>query len=203
MNKLGVRVVLAILVGTILGYSIAVGPGLYQQWKDHRALLDAMATNPAYKVIDIVESYNPRITVLNVIEDDESGAVIMWLIHDESGITQEEWIPYLVDTLAHLFESLMDIYPNHSAYALVFGQASDINTIEGVKTGIVSRGVYIMPSQSISMFLSEPTIESLDFLYSRGLFLFERPSLTLADVLPREPGFIWPWSGDDDCNTCP
>jgi len=183
-----IAVVASILLGLSILPAIDKGNELWQQHLYRRELV----TNPAYRVNADVESYNSRVTVLNVTEEDD-GPVVMWLIHNELGITQEEWIPYLVDTLAHLFEALLDVYPNRPAYVLAFAQAIDVNTIEGVKTGIVSRGIYVMPSHAVSMFLSEPTIESLDFLYGQGLLMFRRVSVSLADVLPREPRFIWPW----------
>jgi len=207
MNNPIVRIVLAILVGALLGYSIAVSPGLYQQWQDHRMLLEDMATNPAYRAIEEAESYNPRITVLNVIEiEAKSGSMVtMWALHDTAGIEEDEWQAYLVDTLAQLWQTLADNYPNKTSYAIVFAQLLTVPTIEGNKPQINGISVFLINKYALPKLIAEPTSETLDRLYVRGEFVFEwiaRQSAILVDILPREPGYIWIWDDGVNCNSC-
>lgn len=206
MNRLGVRIILAILVGVLLGYAVAAGPALYQQWQGSRALLNAMATEPAYAVVADVESYNPRVTVLNVLASDDGKYATIWILHDTAGITEDEWGAYLIDTLAHLYGAVRDAYPGCSAYAIIVAVPMRVSTIDGIKTQIRGGAAYILDSVGISRFLSNPTGDALDALLRVGQFIFEviyYNNVTLTEILPREPGFIWPWSnGDSGCNTC-
>ena len=206
MDKLWVRIVLAIFVGMLLGYSVAVGPGLYQQWQGHRALLEGMATEPAYQVIDAVEGYNPRVTVLNALASNDGRFVTVWILHDTSGLAEEGYLEYLIDTLAHLYQAMVDAYPGRDAYAIIIAIPENVNTIEGVKVQIRGGLAYILDRIGVSRFLVEPTGDTLDILIASGQFIFEvvyQRGLFLAEILPREPGFIWPWDGEAGCNTCP
>jgi len=207
MNNPIVRIVLAVLIGALLGYSIAVGPTLYQQILDNRALLEDMATNPAYRVIEEVEGYNPRITVLQVIkiESRQGSIVTMWVLQDAAGIEDNEWEAYLVDTLAHLWQTLADNYPTRSNYAVVFAQLLSVPTVEGNKPQIKGISVYLVEKHALPKLTREPTKETLDRLFVQGEFIYQwiaQKSAILIDILPREPGYIWIWDNGVDCNSC-
>ena len=205
MKGIVVRIILAIFVGTLIGYSIAIGPALYQQILDNRALLDAMATNPAYKVIEAIESHNPRVTVLTVTVVEERNNVAIWVLQDTVGLSEEEYPRYLVDTLANMWQALVDFYPRRANYIIVIGRVVQVSTVEGAKVQIRGISFFAMDSKTVQLFLDEPTEDSLDVLYAQGKLIFElfyRP-VTLEDILPRESGYIPPWGSGVDCNTCP
>ena len=195
-----VRIVLAIMVGMILGYSVAAGPGLYQQILDNRALLDAMATEPAYAVIEQVESNNSRVTVLNVLASSDSAYATVWILHDDMGLAEEGYLEYLIATLADIYQALVDNYPSRRIYAIIVGVVEAAPTIEGSKTQIRGALVYALDAYGVAEFLAAPTGATLDALIPQGRFTFDLiypQGIFLSEVLPREPGYIWPWPSDD------
>lgn len=206
MNKGRIALIVCIAVVVFLaGTLVQPGIELVEQYRGNQALLRRMATEPAYQVIDAVESYNPRVTVLNVIRSEEKrgGFVTAWVLHDTMGISEEEWQPYLLDTLAHLFQTLRDNYPGRRYYAIVVAVVEMVPTVEGPKAQARGGFLYILDANGISRFLNAPTSDTIDNLITQGQFIFEvvyYNNVVLDEILPREPGYIWPWNGD--CEPC-
>lgn len=199
------RIVLAVLIGLLVGYSFSVAPGVYQQIMDRRAILQEMATNPLYQVIADIEAANPNLTVLNIfnVEQRRYDVLELWAIHAPVDIPPEESAAYFAETMNILYQNLLDYKSAKHEYIIVFATYRSVQTVEGPKHQVVALFSYRMSADAIRSFLANPTPEQLDGMVERGTFRFAYHGyqpIALSEILPREPGFIWPWP--DECETC-
>lgn len=204
MNSPYVRIVLAILVGALVGYSAAVAPDYYQQWQDNRALLADMATNPVYQMIAEIEAANPNIVVLKSA-DTGKGQSILWIFHKQANVPEGEEEAYFLDLLSLLFGTLYEYMPGQQYYTLAFTTYRSVATTEGTKTQVIVISDYTITATGLETYFEEPTIDTLNVLVSHRLLQVQYLGfygITVADILPREPGYIWPWDMDSGCDTC-
>lgn len=193
MNKPWVKIVIALMLGALIGSVAVMAPAWIEIGKHNHAVLNDMLVNPAYVAVDYIETQEPGIVVLNVFSPHErkSGYSIIWVyVAPEAGGKDR-----LVPILRVCLEGIREAWPTAKGYSVVFAQPEKITTIDGVHTRIRMIASYAFTGGAVRRFLEDPTIETLDKLFNRGTFVFTPAYWTVAlrEVLPRLTGYVWPW----------
>lgn len=183
---------------------------LVNQYREEQALLQRMATDPIYELVDAVESANPNLTVLTVLETDTKGQsrVVVWVLHGNVEPVEDDSDVYVAEMLRLLMQSLLDYKPTKHIYTVVFGAYRETMTVEGSKAQVLALAAYSLSADSIRTFLQNPVPETLLLLERQRTFTFEYLGyyqIVCPEILPRESGYTYPWEkmqDADDCASC-
>jgi len=191
MNKPWVRIVMALAVGALIGSVAMVAPERYESLKFYRALRADMKTNPAYVARDYVETRVPEMTVLNVLSPHESkqGNVIMWIYIGPSPDTAD----YFYATMKICLQAMKEAWPTARGYMVKVAYTTIVSTIDGPKRAVRALAQFWFITEAASAFIEEPTGEVLAVLSFRRGYRAARAFSPLRKLLPRLPGYVWPW----------
>lgn len=169
----------------------------------HFQFMNEMANNPAYRVVEEIESAYPEITVLAV--EDKGKTVNIWVIPNgtfSGEMTQEEYLVWLISFVRDTIVSLASHYPEANSYQLIRGSINWVPTIEGPKMVIQGAEVFAFSYLAVDTLreMDTPCLCVIDALSEAKIFKYISPMemsyfyrVYLAGLIQREPGYLWPW----------
>lgn len=184
---------LSLLLGGVAGvFAVPVAAQWVDNVRARREFNALVANNIDYEFRDLFESRLPAARVLFV--DNEDSAVAVWVIVD--GLSSDAEFLHL---LRSGFLTLAEMYPEKTAYAIMFCVWQSTETIDGFATIVYSAQVDILDAEAIDILNRASPIPCaclFEGLYDTNQFIQQNVSpvvVTKDKLMAREPGFLWPW----------
>lgn len=176
-----IAVVASILLG--LGILPAIDKG-NELWQQH-LYQQMLVTEPAYQLRTEIELAYPDVLVLNVFENEEF--VTVWLYLIEIG----------VEDVANIIVMSAQYFPGRLGYACVLAFPAGVNTVytlDGERPYLRSEVVVVFNPEAIAAIIEVGCTECvLQQLAEAGGWFHRYYAASLSGVMPREPGYKWPW----------
>lgn len=199
----------ALIILVAFSFGLGLLPGIdfaterYNLWRE-------MNTNPAYQVIDDVEALGNEFRILTV--EDYATYVVAWVYIDDDAIaagsrqyaTDKEKAAYLdYATYGRLWVTIVALskhYPNAQIYYVAIGAPGEADTLSGAQPTMATYYIFYTGKEVVQAVAEvECTSCMVIGLLQQGYIKtqsdpFGRVLVYLTSgILPREPGFVWPW----------